>query len=308
MDFQTTPSTFTQAFAGRRRGELHIVDQLIAERAVNLSRHPLWPLLRPVLYRIFHYDQAVAMADRIQPMSGWRALEHISALLSLSVTVRGIENIPPRDAPSGGFILAPNHPTGIADGIAIFDALKPVRSDMAIFANRDALRASPRLRDVIIPVEWRQGEKSHAKSRDTLETTARAFADQKAVVLFPSGRIAFWHEGKLTERPWQPSVVALARRYGFPVIPVHIAARNSGLFYLLSRYSTELRDMTVFHELLNKKGRSFSITIGKPIRPELLDGDANAVAARLQEHTLCRLAANGDAQFAGLPLQTKMAA
>lgn len=301
MDFQTTPSTFTEAFGRRHPREPHIVDQLIAERATHLSAHPLWPVLKPVLYKVFHYHQAVAMADRIFPMSGWDALEYISALLSLRITVTGLENIPEQGAPGSGFILAPNHPTGIADGIAIFDALKNVRPDMAIFANRDALRVSPRFRDLIIPVEWRPGEKSHAKSRDTLETTARAFAENKAIVLFPSGRIAFWNEDKLTERPWQPSVVALARRYSFPVIPVHIAARNSGLFYLLSKYSTELRDMTVFHELLNKKGRAFSITIGKPIGPDLLDGEAAAVAAQLQEHTVHRLADNPDADF--LPLQ-----
>lgn len=303
MDFQTTPSTFVEAFGKRHPGEPHIVDQLIAERATHLSQHPAWPVMRPILYRIFHYHQAVSMADRIFPMSGWDALEHISALLSLRITVSGLEHIPSRGAPGSGFILAPNHPTGIADGIAIFDALKGLRPDMAIFANRDALRVSPRFRDVIIPVEWRQGEKSHAKSRDTLETTARAFAENKAIVLFPSGRIAFWNEGKLTERPWQTSVVALARRYAFPVIPVHIAARNSGLFYLLSKYSTELRDMTVFHELLNKKGRAFTITIGKPIAPELLDGEAAAVAARLQEHTVHRLAENSAAEF--VPLQPK---
>ena len=297
MDFQTAPFTFVRAFGGRQTRASHTVDQLIAERAINLSRHPLWPILRPVLYRMFHYSQAVALADRIQPLSGWNAMEHVSALLSLDVTVRGIDNIPAPGSPASGCILAPNHPTGIADGIAIFDALKQRRPDMAIFANRDALRASPRLRDLIIPVEWRAGEKSHAKSRDTLESTARAFAEKKAVVLFPSGRIAYWTEGKLTERPWQPSVVALARRYGFPVIPVSISARNSGLFYLLSKYSTELRDMTVFHELLNKKGRAFSITIGRPIPPERLDADSSVAAARLQHHAIDVLPVDPDAEF-----------
>jgi putative hemolysin len=298
MDIRTTPSTFAEAFGAEANGEQHIVDQLIAERATKLSKHPLWPVLRPMLYRIFHYDQAVAMADRVFPMPGWSAFEYISELLSLDVAVTGIENLPAAGTSNSGFILAPNHPTGIADGIAVFDALKDVRPDLAIFTNRDALRVVPGSRDLIIPVEWRQGEKTHAKSRDTLEMTARAFADNKAIVLFPSGRIAFWHEGKLTERPWQASVVALARRYEFPVIPAHITARNSGLFYFLSKHSTELRDMTVFHELLNKKGRKFSITIGKPIAPDKLAGEAGEVAARLQQHTVHALAADATAEFA----------
>jgi putative hemolysin len=280
-------------FVGRHR-ERHIVDQLIDERSVRLSRHPLWPLVRPLLLGIFHYRQALAMCDDISGLPGREALAYLSGLLQLDLTVAGADNIPA----SGGFILAPSHPTGIADGIAVFDLLKDRRPDMAIFANRDAIRAAPGFRDVLIPVEWRAGEKSHAKSRDTLEETARAFSQQKVVVLFPSGRIAWWNDGALTERPWQTSVVALARRYGFPIVPANIAARNSGLFYLLSRLSTELRDITVFHEFLNKKRKPFSIVVGRPIPPEALSGDPAAVTERLQHHTVTRLRQDPHAEFA----------
>lgn len=291
-----TPSASADA-CSRAPGESepHIIDQLIAERATKLSKHPAWPLLRPLVNRVFRYREAVALADETASMSGWDAFSHLSALLSLDVTVRGVERIPA----AGGFILAPSHPTGIADGIAIFDVLKAVRPDMAIFANRDAIRAVPGFRDMIIPVEWRQGEKSHAKSRDTLATTARAFLSRRAVVLFPSGRIAYWRDGRLTERPWQASVVSLSRRYDFPVVPALMTARNSGLFYLLSRYSDELRDMTIFRELLNKTGGSFSLTIGHAIPAAALDGDPGEVAARLKEHTVRGLANDPDALFPG---------
>jgi putative hemolysin len=304
MDFHATLMSVAGVLGNRilKRDALvsseapHVVDQLIAERTTHLSRHALWPVVRPLIYRYFHYGQAVAMADEIARLSGWDAMAFISDLLSLNVSVQGKERIPA----TGCFILAPTHPTGIADGIAIFDLMRDLRPDMAIFANRDALRVNPHFRELVIPVEWRPNEKSHAKSRDTLEMTAKAFAEEKAVVLFPSGRIAYWNEDKLTERPWQPSIVALARRYEVPVIPVNMTARNSGLFYLLSRYSTELRDMTLFHELLNKKGRGFQMTIGKPIAPAALNGGEPAdVAMRLQHHTVTVLADDPDAEFTG---------
>ncbi len=303
MDLQTSPSSIARLLGGRAFYgsacdiDSHIIDQLIHERALKISQHPFWPLMRPFLYRLFHYDEAVRMADVIAPMSGWDALAHISSLLSLDMKVSGLENVPK----TGGFILAPNHPTGIADGIAIFDALKDRRRDIAIFANRDALRVAAGFRDLIIPVEWRPGEKSHAKSRDTLEMTARAFSDGRAIVLFPSGRIAFWNEGRLTERPWQPSAVALARRYGVPIIPANISARNSGLFYFLAKHSTELRDMTLFHELLNKKRFSFSITIGRPVDAARLAGEPGEVTAMLQRHTVDALKADPQAEFEALP-------
>jgi putative hemolysin len=297
MDFRTAPYSFAEAFAGELPGnplsEPHIIDRLIEERATHMSKTVLWPILRPILYRAFQYRRAVSLADTIAPLSGHDAMAHLSALLSLDVEVSGLSNIPP----NGGFILAPSHPTGIADGIAVFDILRNIRPDMAIFANRDAERVAPGFRDLIIPVEWRQDEKSHAKSRDTLEMTARAFMQKRAIVLFPSGRIAYWHQGKLTERPWQTSLISLARRYGFPVVPARMTARNSGLFYFLSKYSTELRDMTIFRELLNKKGRSYSVTIGRPILAADLEGEPGEVIARLQEHTVFGLAADPDAYF-----------
>lgn len=302
MALQTSPSTIARLLGGRafhdaaRTADLHIIDQLILERSLKLSRHPLWPLMRPVLFRLFHYDEAVRMADSVAQLPGREAMEYLSGLLSLDLKLAGTENLPTE----GSFILAPNHPTGIADGIAVFDALKNHRPDMAVFANRDALRVAAGFRDLIIPVEWRAGEKSHAKSRDTLSMTARAFGDGKAVVLFPSGRIAYWNEGTLTERPWQSSAVALARRYEVPIVPAHITARNSGLFYFLAKHSTELRDMTVFHELLNKKKFGFTITFGKSVPHTRLVGEPADVTAALQHHTVHRLRDDPQAVFEAL--------
>ncbi len=299
MQIRQRPLTLTAVLLGMRAApdlsRAHVVDQLIAERAQRLTAHVAWPAIRPLAYRVLHYHRAVAMANDVAPLSGAEALAYLSRLLALDLDVTGAERIPRE----GGFILAPSHPTGIADGIAVHDFLRPIRPDMAIFANRDALRVAHGFRDVLIPVEWRAGQKTHSKSRDTLEATARAFGDGKAVVLFPSGRIAYWTEEGLTERPWQSSIVALARRFSVPVVPLNMQSRNSGLFYLLSRFSNELRDMTVFHELLNKKGAQFRLTVGEPVPPEALDGDAADVAARLQAHTVHALAENPDAVFAG---------
>ena len=301
MDYRLMPSTFADLIATRllprdvAHEDKHIVDQLIAERTAGLSSHPLWPLVRPVLYRYLHYDDAVRMADEIATLTGRGVLDYISELLTLDIRVTGAERIPAH----GGFIMACSHPTGIADAIAAFDVLKVSRSDIAIFANRDALRVNPRLGDMLIPVEWRAGEKSHAKSRATLEKTARAFAEERAIMLFPSGRIAFWDKDHVEERPWQTTAVALARRYRVPIVPVSMTSRNSGFFYFVSTRSTELRDMTVFHELLNKKHKPFMLNVGKPVLPDALEGDAIDLTSKLQHHTVNVLRDDPDAEFAG---------
>jgi putative hemolysin len=272
----------------------HIVDTLIAERGQRIVQHPLWPVMRPFLYTLLRYGRAMEFANDIAPLTGFQSFQYISDVLKLEVCVKNAEHIPE----SGGFILVSNHPTGIADGVAVFDLLKERRPDMMVFANRDAVRVNPRFAEMIIPVEWREEFKSKLKTRETLILTNKTADDGKVMVLFPSGRIAYWGDGKLNERPWKTSAVGLAKKYNLPILPIHMRARNSGLFYWFAKWSTELRDMTVFHELLNKKGNRFDVTVGQLIPPDQLDGDLTDVTKALENHTVFELAANGQATFA----------
>jgi len=271
----------------------HIVDTLIAERGQKIVRHPLWPLMRPFLYTLLRYNKAIEFANDVANMPGFQSFEYMSNLLKLDINVTNAERIPA----SGGFILVSNHPTGIADGVAVFDLLKTRRPDMMFFANRDAVRVNPRFAEMIIPVEWREEFKSKLKARETLQLTNLAVKEGKATVLFPSGRIAYWANGRLNERPWKTSAVGLARKYGLPILPVHMTARNSGLFYWFAKWSNELRDMTVFYELLNKKSDRFDFVIGNLIPAEELDGDLNEVTKALERHTVYDMAADGDSRF-----------
>ena len=262
-------------------GPTHIVDQLIEERAPHLLGNPLWrPIVRSVLYPLLQYRTAVEMADHIRDMRARDVFDFVSELLNLKLVRSGHENIPT----SGRFILAVNHPTGIADGFAVYDALKEVRPDMAFFANRDAIRVAGRLNEMVIPVEWVEEKRSRERSRETLRSMVDAFKKDKAVVLFPSGRLARMTENGLRERPWMPTVINLAQKYDAPILPLYLTGRNSRLYYLFWRLSDELRDMTLFHELLNKKGREYSMTFGDLIPPSDLTGDPEQLTARLQAH------------------------
>jgi putative hemolysin len=272
----------------------HIADVLIAERGEKIVNSRWWPLIRPILYRILHYDDAVRMANDIAPLPADAAMEYVSRLLSIELDVTGLEHIPTR----GAFILAANHPTGIADGVAVYDALRRARSDISIFTNRDAIRINPRLSESLIPVEWREAFRDRAKMRETLQLSSRAFREGRAVVIFPSGRIAFWKDGKLNERPWISSAITLARKQNVPIVPVNVQSRNSGLFYWFANWNTELRDMTVFHELLNKRGKTFRLRFG-PLIPHtrFSDGDPAEVTERLQAHVVERMAKDPNAEF-----------
>jgi len=277
-----------------RRGD-HIIDVLIAERAPRLAASPAWPILRPTLYAILDYAKARRMADAIQPLPGRAGLEHVSKLLSVKVTAAGLARIPR----TGRAIVVCNHPTGIADGVAVYDALKGVRPDLCFYANSDAHRVSPGLIDVLIPVEWVEAKRTRERTRETLMLTREAMEAERCLVIFPAGRLARHQpNGKLADPPWAPSAVSLARKYETPVIPMHIAGPWSGLFHFFDRFSGELRDMTLFHELLNKQGRAFSLTVGQPIGPEALDGEPAEAIARLKAYVEAVLPIEPDRPFA----------
>ncbi|MDZ7823820.1 MAG: 1-acyl-sn-glycerol-3-phosphate acyltransferase [Ahrensia sp.] len=287
-----------RSFGALRHEDLHIVDQLINERGHTLILGYVdlavkWPLPAQKCC-IIAKRRFIARPMQLQGMTGLESFAYVSQMLKLKVPVVGFENIPSK----GGFILVSNHPTGIADGIAVYDMMKNHRSDLVFFANRDAVRVNPNLAEIIIPVEWRKTEKTMAKSRQTLVQTNQAFAEGRAIVLFPSGRLAYWNEGRLTERPWMATAVQLAKRYNVPIIPMNMKARNSGLFYLLAHRNPELRDMTVFHELLNKVGKTFEMTIGSPIDVSTLEGDVQDLTVTLQRH--CEITLRDDPR-AGSP-------
>ena len=133
----------------------------------------------------------------------------------------------------------------------------------------------PKAQDIIIPVEWVKEKRSSAKTRQTLIDIKAALDAEKCIVIFPSGRLAKMTWRGLVDKEWESSAAMLARKYEAPIIPLHMRARNSWLYYLFSWTSPELRDITLFHELLNKKGQTFNLTFGEAIDPLSLPKNAD---------------------------------
>ena len=275
------------------RRQPHIVDVLIAERAPRLTASPLWPVVRPALYGVLGYGAAVRMADAIRDLSGTETFGYVSDLLRLKVTTTNLERLPA----SGRCVVVCNHPTGIADGVAVFDAIKQRRTDMIFFANADAIRVSPRLDETIIPVEWVHDKRTREKTRATLNAAREAFEAERCVVMFPAGRLAREKNGVLTDPGWAPTAASMARKYDAPVVPMHVTGPYSRLFHLFDKVSQELRDVTLFHELLNKEGKPFGVDVGLPIPADRLDVDAAKATEALKTFTERTLAADHDAVF-----------
>jgi len=256
---------------------MHIIEQLIAERAQKLmKRQQVWRFIRPALYKALGYEKAVAMADTMAELNGWDSFAHVSDMLNLPPLVSGLEHVPK----SGKVMIISNHPTGLADGVFVYDALKARRRDHMFMANADSVRVAPNCTDVIIPVEWVVEKRTAAKARSVLKALKNAINNERAVVIFPSGVLAKMTWRGLRDKPWNPTAVSVARKNNVPIIPLRINARNSAMYYLFALLNNELRDITLFHELFNKSGSSPELTFGPAIDPASLPkGSAQATQA-----------------------------
>lgn len=261
----------------------HRIDPLIAERAPWLySDRPGTRIAKHCLNRLLGYGKTVDIAKTLEQASSEQIMGTMAKRLSKFVVARGLGHIPAH----GPALIVANHPTGIADGIILNGLICRTRTDGYFFANRDILRVFPQMETMIAPVEWRKDQRSHAKTRETMSFVREATENGRLGVIFPSGRLAKRRGLRLYERPWMASAAMLAHKFDLPVIPVNIQARNSALFYLFDLIHPTLRDITLFHETLNKARQPYKITVGEPISAAAIPRKPEEGIAMLRKATL----------------------
>jgi len=259
------------------------IDPLIAERAPWLfSGRPHHRLARAGLHRLLGYRKTLAIGAALEHLPTPAIMATMAEMLARDVEAKGLENLP-ADGPA---LIVANHPTGIADGIILWSIVARIRPDLFIYTNSDILRVLPQMADLIVPVEWRLEKRTHAKTRETMTLTRAALEAGRLGVIFPSGRLAKRRGLRLHEREWMPSAAMIARKFDVPVIPVNIRARNSALFYLFDFIHPTLRDITLFHETLNKARQPYRVTLGRPIPAHSLPETSAGAIEHLKAATL----------------------
>ena len=259
------------------------IDPLIAERAPWLFTNAIHAApCRYALTRMLGYSKTIRLAEHFEPIPTAEIMRQMGELLARDLEVTGLDNIPAH----GPALIVANHPTGIADGVILNTVLNKVRPDTYFYANSDILRVLPQMEDFIAPVEWRLEKRSHSKTRETMAFTRKAVEQGRLGVIFPSGRLAKRRGLKLYERPWMSSAAMIARKFDLPVIPVNIRARNSIMFYLFDLIHPTLRDITLFHETLNKDRQPYRVTVGEPISPKTLPAKSEDGIEILRRETL----------------------
>lgn len=224
-----------------------------------LIRKPTLSFLKKMIYQ----DKVNAFLEKNRALKGFEFIDAVFEYFNFSyaVSARDRANIPAE----GRLIIIANHPIGSLDGLALLKLIGEVRSDVKIIAN-DLLMNFSNLHSLFIPVD-------NMGSGNTLRSyraTIAALESEQAVIVFPAGEVSRARPTGVTDTRWRPGFLYFARKTSAPVLPVHIAAKNSLLFYGASLLFKPLGTALLAHEMFNKRSHTIRFSVGEAISAKQL--------------------------------------
>jgi putative hemolysin len=165
----------------------------------------------------------------------------------------------------GAYITISNHPLGGIDGILLLKMMLDREPNFKIIANFLLHRIDP-MKPYIMPVNPFETHKDAKSSIIGIKETLRHLKDGKPLGMFPAGEVSTYNDGKLVvDKVWEEGAMKVIRKAQVPVVPIYFHAKNSRLFYFLSKFNPTLRTAKLPSELFSAKDRVIKVRIGKPI-------------------------------------------
>lgn len=270
------------------------VDAILAD---HLPRLPFPTLLRPLLRSLLHESEFQCFASDFPHLRGMDFVEQALCHLELDCQHDDaqLENVPAR----GRVILVANHPIGSLDGLALLRLVGRLRGDVKIVANQLLSVIEP-LQPLLLPVDNLSGK----TGREALRAMGEHLEREGALIVFPAGEVSRLGPNGIRDGRWSPGFIKLARRTNAPLVPLHVAGRNSSHFYLASWLSKPLSGLLLVDELFRQRQRSLTITIGRRLQRDALDALPPPLAAKLVREHVYRI---GRGKKPRLPTDTPIA-
>lgn len=198
--------------------------------------------------------------------------KHLNDVAFLNAILEDLEikfEIPEEDLKrlpkEGAYITISNHPLGGIDGVLLLKLMLEREPNFKIIANFLLHRIQP-LKKYIMPVNPFENHKDAKSSVVGIKETLRHLSDGKPLGMFPAGEVSTYKDGKLmVDKPWEEGAIKVIRKAQVPVVPIYFHAKNSKLFYFLSKIDDTLRTAKLPSELFSQKDRVIKVRIGKPI-------------------------------------------
>lgn len=219
------------------------------------------------LKRIVHQDELNSFLIRNEGVEGLPFVDDVIRYMDLKMDIKGAENIPEH----GRFVFAANHPLGGLESMVLIKLVSSKFDDFTFVVN-DILMAIKPLAPLFAPVN-----KHGNQSREALSRINDVYASDSQILYFPAGLVSRKIKGKIVDLKWQKSFVVKSIEYKRDIIPIYIDGRNSNFFYRLAKLrkffniKANIEMLYLVDEMVKQKGKTISLTIGKPVSYKFFD-------------------------------------
>ena len=238
-------------------------------------------ILLNTLKKLIHQDELNTFIQKNRHLRGFTFLDQLLDYFKFSYQTshKSYSNIPSQ----GRLVIIANHPIGTLDGLALLKLVRSVRPDVRIVANRLLATVEP-LKSLFINVEILSDNTS---KKAVYKILMAALENEEAVILFPAGEVSRITPKGIQDCEWKSGFVKLAKKTGSPVLPIHIKARNSTLFYAASSIYKPFGTLLLVEETFNKQHQDIKIKVGAPIpyqSYQSLKANNKALCQRFRKH------------------------
>jgi putative hemolysin len=169
----------------------------------------------------------------------------------------------------GPVVVVANHPFGMVEGAVMGALLARMRPDVRFLAN-SLLGGIPGLEEFVIPVDPFGG--AAQDNWRFVRQSVRWLRKGGVLVTFPAGEVASLRLPKLeiADPEWNETIGGLIRLSGSPTIPIYFYGSNGPAFHIAGLVHPRMRTALLPLELLNKKGVTIRVSVGRVISAETL--------------------------------------
>lgn len=217
------------------------------------------------LKRIIHQDEVNEFILSEGDKQGMPWLDDCMEYLGTTLNVKGLENLPD-DSDGRLFTFVSNHPLGGPDGVALGHLLGHRYDGRIKYLVNDLLMNLHGLAPFFVPIN-----KTGKQSRDFPRLVEAAFGSPNHIIMFPAGLCSRRIGGQIHDLPWQKAFITKSVETQRDIVPIRFDGRNSDFFYRIASVGKRLglkfniAMLFLVDELYKNRGKTFDVTIGKPI-------------------------------------------
>ena len=217
------------------------------------------------LKRIIHQDEVNEFILGEGDKQGMPWLDDCMEYLGTTLNVKGLENLPD-DSDGRLFTFVSNHPLGGPDGVALGHLLGHRYDGRIKYLVNDLLMNLHGLAPFFVPIN-----KTGKQSRDFPRLVEAAFGSPNHIIMFPAGLCSRRIGGQIHDLPWQKTFITKSVETQRDIVPIRFDGRNSDFFYRIANVGKRLglkfniAMLYLVDELYKNRGKTFDVTIGKPI-------------------------------------------